>query len=431
MIGFMPCESKKEEFQRYELKDGVDMAVFGDGVIFPARMEGFSGNTLVIGPTRSGKSTSVLLPCIMRSFNQSLVIPIVKRKMFDLCAPLLRSRGYNVIDLNLASAKDSPYGYDPMTFVKTDQDYMALAESITGGSSKTFQGDSDPYWSISCQQTLSALAQLSRYIYGKTAGFAEFLDLYKSLEVTYPNGHCRTNLVSDFDDMEYNLPDSLAPRLWRTLEGNSSKTAACILSITNAALSKYSGEWASHIFKKKKMFNPVTLGQKKTALFITTSSTVPSGKHLMNLLFGDMIKALFEDAEKRGGELAVPVSIYFDDFAAGARIVNFADYISTFCAAGISATILIQSKSQLTSLYSEFESSTIISNCENIVYLGGNEISIAREMAERTGRSLQDILSMKPGEEIFIRRGEGARFVKRYDTFSDPVYLSMLEGLEK
>ena len=432
MIGFMAdLNDTKNDEPRFELEEGKDMICLGEGLVFPARSDDINNNILVCGPTRAGKSTGILLPTMLHSHSHSIVMPIVKRKIYDQCAPLLKSRGYTVIDLNLSKPKDSPCGWDPLRSVHDEDDYITLAESIVGGESRTMFQESDPYWKNACSSCIAAMMMLSRFLNGSTSGFMEFMALYRSLEVTFPNGHARSNLDSAFEDMEMTEPESSAPKLWRQLQGNASRTGACIVSLVHSALSKYCGEWGKEVFGKRIQLDPSIVGKKKTAIFITTNSVSVPGKQLMNLLISDMIRQLFELAESRGGELAVPVLLCADDFAAGARIMGFGDYISTFCAAGISAIILIQSLSQLSSIYGDYEARTIINNCDTIACLGTNCIETARELSERVSCPVEDVLNMKPGEVIITRRGMMPRFAKRYRTFEDPVYLSSLDNIEK
>ena len=433
MIGFMPGkEDEKDNFPRYELKDGEDMSVFGDGVVFPARMENNNGNTLVLGVTGSGKTKSVVEPKILFTHNQSLVIPVAKRRLIKQYTSLLNEKGYEVIDLNLATPKDSSIGYDPMRTAKTEDDLLNLATAIVGSNSRTMTGDTDPFWQESSAAVCSSLMGLSRFLNGKTSGFLDFMKLYKTLEFSFPNGHCHSNLDDAFADMEFQLPDSQAPRLWRTICGCASRTASCINSILTNALSRFCGSYGDTLFSKRNMIDLSSLGRKKICLFITTSNISEPCSRIVNLLFADLFKELFAEAERIGGSLKVPVHVCCDDFCgAGARIAKFEEYITIFREAGISCTILLQSLSMLNAVYQDYGSAVIRENCDNLVYLGSNDLHTCKDISERACIPLEEVLAMKPGDEIFIRRGVGAKMIKRYKIFEDPLYLSTLDNMEK
>lgn len=433
MIGFISESDKKEDiFPHYELKDGEDMAVFGEDIAFPARMDNNNGNTIVLGSTGSGKTKSVVEPKILYSFDQSLVIPVAKRRLVKQYTPLLESRGYEVIDLNLAKPKDSIYGYDPMRTAKTEDELLNLATSIIGANSRTMQGESDPFWQESSAAACAAILGLSRYINGPDSGFLEFMKLFRSLEITYPNGHLRSNLDEDFDEMAFHLPDSQTPRLWRTVAGCASRTASCINSILNNALSRFCGEYGDTLFSKKKMVDLSMIGRKKMCLFITTSNISEPCSRIVNLFFADLFKELFEESQKDGGRLKVPVHVCCDDFCgAGAKISRFEEYITIFREAGVSCTILLQSLSMLNAVYHDYGSAVIRENCDNMVYLGSNDLRTCKEISERAAIPLENVLNMQPGDEVFIRRGVGSAMVKRYKILEDPAYISTLDNLEK
>ena len=105
-IGFITDnEGTENDFPHYDFIDGVDMTVLGDGIIFPAHCDNNNGNELIIGTTGSGKSMSVVEPRIAHTYNSSLIIPVVKRHIVDIYKPLLKSRNYDIVDLDLTNPK--------------------------------------------------------------------------------------------------------------------------------------------------------------------------------------------------------------------------------------------------------------------------------------------------------------------------------------
>ena len=421
MIGFITesTDTKKKEFVTPTGEE--DLVILAEDAVFSAEDKTVNQNVLAVGSTNAGKSMSVCEPRLLHTYNSSLVIPLVKRRLFDRYSALLESRGYQIIDLNLAHPELSKTGYDPCKGIKTQDDMLTLAAAIVGGSSKSMDKSDDPYWSESTTGCIAALMGLAKYHNNLTMLYV--MELFTQLSVSYPNGHARTTLDDDFEEMEMVEPDAQAPRLWRALSGTASRTASCIVSLMTNALSKFCGEYGKALFDKPdtKMVSFKELGRRKTALFITTSAT-PSSQKISNILYADLIKQLFDEAEEMGGSLSVPVHILFDDFACGSKVEGFAEYLSVFRAARISCTILLQSLSQLSSLYGPYASTTILDNMDSMVFLGSLNYNTCDEFAKRAGMSAEEVLKMPVGDVIVSRRGWGTRRTKRYPTPEDAVY---------
>ena len=420
-IGFTAVQAKKDPPKiktPADYPENTDLSILGEGAVYPARMENNNGNVIVLGTTGSGKTCSIVEPRILHSHHTSLVVPITKRKLVKQYTPLMESRGYEVIDLNLISPKDSKYGYDPMRTARNEEEIYDLATAIIGGMSKTMEGGADPFWNDSTSA-------------GKNAGFLDFMELYRNLEFAYPNGHCKSTVDQDFFEMELDIPDSQAPKQWKVLQGCASKTASCIISILNNALSRFCGEYGRELFGKRRMVDLRGIGKRKTILFVSTRSTSVQCGFIANLLFADLFKELMVEAEENDGHLAIPVHALCDEFSTGSPIPGFSEKIAVFREAGMSCTLLLQSLSQLDYLYGPYASAVIQENCDTLVFLGNNDLRTCKLISERACIQLEDVLQMKPGEEILIRRGYEAERIQRYQTFTDPVYLSTIEGLEK
>ncbi len=403
-----------------------DKIVLGLGCEYRVGEGGLNGNELIIGSTGSGKTMSISEPRILYSYEQSLVIPITKRELFNRYAPLLESRGYEVWDLNLAQPAISPMGYDPCRAVHSDLDVMNLAEVLVGGMSRYFgDGNADPYWSESTTSCLAAILGLTKHetkYNEKEFRFSDFLCNFNAMEITYKNGNFSSTLDRAFDFMAFDDEHAQAPRLWKTITGLSNRTASCIISMMNSAIDKFATTEVEAIFKNPVQIDIKELGKRKVALFITTSPVNASLKKLATILYSDIFKELFEEAQANGGSLTNRVHIIADDFACGSRIPRFDEYISVFRAAGISVSILLQSKSQLTTLYNLYAAHTIADNCDTIVFMGSLDIETCREISTRTGYSLEEILNMPIGKEIVVRRGESPIITERYPIFEDEIY---------
>ena len=163
------------------------------------------------------------------------------------------------------------------------------------------------------------------------------------------------------------------------------------------------------------------LTAEKTVLFVTTSAVNPSLNAFAGLFYSQAVKELFEYAESReNGVLPRPLHLLCDDFAVGARVSSFAQYISVFREKGMSVSILLQSESQLRSMYGDADAVTIINNCDRYLYLGGMDLATCRSVAERMSLPLPEVLYMPLGREFLFQRGRRPVVTERFHITEDP-----------
>ena len=162
------------------------------------------------------------------------------------------------------------------------------------------------------------------------------------------------------------------------------------------------------------------LSTNKTALFVISSPVNPSLNSFINMFYAHAFKQLFEFGEEQSdGMLPIPVHILADDFATGCPVPLFDQYISIFREKQISVTLLIQSESQLVSLYGIDAATTIINNCDSYVFMGSNDLVTAQNISIRSNRPVEDILHMKLGNQILFRRGAKPKLGK------DTIFMKM------
>lgn len=404
----------------------IDYTCLGENCCYKIDENLINGNELILGSTGAGKTMSISEPRILHTYNRSLVIPISKRTLYDKYAPILKERGYEIWDLNLENTNLSKVGYDPCRNIHNELDILNLAKCVQGNTaSYSLNGEMDPYWS---EATISSLAAEIGLIYEnsniakKAYSFSEVLTIHKYLELDITGSHCKTNLDDLFEKILFYNKNSQAPRLWKTLSGNSPKTSACIYSMMNNALDKLCTKEIERLFTHKKQICISDLGKRKIALFITTSPVNTAIQKLTDILYGDIFRELYLEAGRNKGILKVPVHVICDDFACGSTIPEFDKYISSFRSLGISVTILLQSLSQLPAVYGNYAGKTIENNCDTIVFLGSLDIETCKEISIRTGQSLDDILSMPIGKAIISRRGQKTIITNRYPILEDELY---------
>ncbi len=424
---------KKEVADIAEMKD-VDMSCLADGLIVPADFEktGLNLNEIVVGTTGCGKSFSNAYSRLLHTTQSSVVVPIAKRAIKDKFSEMFKNRGYEVIDLDFTNPSKCTVGYDPLDYVHSENDIVQLARNLVEASSSSndMKGNHDPYWNDSATSVLAALISLTvrnaKYE-KKKACFADVIKILRTLKADYNRDNSAFNLDVLFEKAEELYPGNSASQMWKTIQGLSTKTASCILSIVYNSLDKIFSEPIVEMTAKEKRVSFKKLGNKKVALFVTTSPMIKTYQNLLNIFYADMFRELFETAEKNGdGRLRVPVHIVCDDFACGSKIPDFEDYISIFRAAGISVTILLQSESQLKDMYGETASTTIINNCDTYVYMGGMDIRTCQNVSQRANKPMHRIMSMPREHVIVFRRGSEPYMGRRYQTLDDPIYQEVM-----
>ena len=418
---------------------GIDnLTCLAEGCVYPTSLEktGINANEIIVGPTRSGKTTSVIEPRLLHTFDGSLIVNVTKRALVEKYAPIFRDRGYQVLDLNLAEPEKSNVSYDPFVYVRSDKDIIKLAETLVGSeTSRSRDGVSDPYWNQSAVSGLAAvmgLAKMDAESDNRRVTFGDFNSLYSKLKFNTNEKDCSTSLDTFFDEAERIYPKNQFCRMWRTIRGNAPRTSYCIYSVMNNAVDKLMTDEALKMMQNDNKVSFEEIGNKKTILFVTTSPVNKTMQKLTNMFFTDAFKILFEYAESLPGkELPVPVHLICDDFATGCKIPDFYEYLSVFCAKKISVTLLLQSESQLSYMYGKNEATTIINNCDTYVYFGGMDDETCYNISKRRNIPIEDVYTMPLELVMVFRRGAKPTTARRYRTYEDKLYMDLFGVTEK
>ena len=218
---------------------------------------------------------------------------------------------------------------------------------------------------------------------------------------------------------------------WYQFIKNGDRTSNCIRSIMISAVNSVMTKGIRQIMAKPEQLDLTDLVNRKTVLFILTSPVNPALHPFANLVLGAMFKELFEYAESLpGGRVPIPLTAICDDFATGGQIPEFQHHISIFREKGIAVMMLVQSLSQLESMYGQAASVTIQDNTDNIIYMGGNNLDTAGQMAQRINKPLDEVLSLPRGQIYLFRNGQKGLQLQRYQIFNDPLYQKEIAPLD-
>lgn len=412
----------------------ADKVIFGENAVFStdSRETGLNNNVAVCGASGSGKTTSYTEARLLETVNSSLITTMTKRRLINKYKPLFEQRGYDVQDLNFINPSQSTVAFDPLCSIKSYSDITHLAEAIVKSDPQKQHTTADPYWDQTSISLLSSLIAYIIMVYGNGASFADVLKLYDQLEILEEDGR-GSSLDDRFARLARKQPNCFAVSCYRSFKEAPIRTRRCIYSTLNTILDTM---FSPALRKMMAMPNKVDfeqLGTKKVVLFVSTSAVNPALHRFVNIFYAHAFKSLFEFAQKQpGGQLPVPVHIIADDFATGSPILNFAEYISIMREARMSVSLLIQSESQLTGLYGTANATTIINNCDSLMYLGGtNDLQTGRDISTRLNVPLEDVLSMPLKQVCLFRRGQKPIITSRYDIMKDERYQQITQQYEE
>ncbi len=410
-----------------------DLTCLAENMVFPADSErtGINMNELIVGATGCGKSMSIAYPRLANTFDSSIVVPITKRAIMDKFAKSFKKKGYRVEVIDFAEPENSTIGYDPLDYIKIDEDVINVTKSMVEAEYEK-KSNHDPFWNLSAESTLGAIILLLRAnekYGGVRASFADFISFFRNLKLDNSKREkTRTNIDYLFEKLDRLEPGNQASMLWNSLISQPDRTANCIYGCTNTAIDKFTSENVKKLVSRENRISLRKLGEEKTVLFIRTSPVNRALNTFVNMMYSDMFRDMFESAERNPkGRLDIPVHVICDDFACGTRIMNFEDYISIFRAAGISVSLLVQSESQLNEIYGQFGGTTIINNCDTYIYMGGMDYETCHSISQKANKPMEEIIGMAKEHIIVFRRGNDPVFVRRYQTLEDPEYIKVME----
>lgn len=412
---------------------GEDRMILGENVIYSmdCSKTGLNNNVIVCGSSGCGKTMSVSEPRLLETFHSSVIAVVTKRRIVNKYKKVFMERGYVVEDLNFISPRESSVAYDPLQYVGSYSDITFLARSIVKSNPGKEQSVADPYWDEAAISLLSA--EIAYVLMTKqNPTFIDVLEMNDKIEFKESGGQIATSFDDEFDYIARKDPACFAVSCWKSFRQLPIRTASCVFGTLNTMIDTiFSPELRKMIGKKRKV-DFERMAENRTVLFVSASAVNPALYCFINMFYAQAFKSFFEYAESLpDGKLPVPVHVLCDDFATGSRILNFAEYISIFREKQISVTLLLQSESQLESMYGCDDATTIINNCDTYVYMGGMDLKTGRSISERLNVPLDEVLYMPVGQEVVFRRGQRPIVTERYDIQKNELYQKITKQYEE
>ena len=411
----------------------TDRMILGENAFYSTdcNLTGLNNNVIVCGSSGCGKTMSISEACLLETYNSSLITTVTKQRIVKKYMPVFEQRGYTVVNLNFIDPSKSSAAYDPLNYIKTSSDITFLARAIVmSNKRKEKYNTADPYWDEAAISLLSAEIAYILMTEDKPT-FTDVLDFHNNIEISDNGDQIATSLDRRFDIISAQYPNCFAVSCWKTFRNLPIKTASCVFSALNTTIDTIFSPELRNMISSKPSIDFERLGSEHTILFISTSAVNPSLHCFINMFYAQAFKTLFEYAENLpSGKLPIPVHMLCDDFSTGSKILNFSEYISIFREKQISVTLLIQSESQLESIYGSNDATTIINNCDTYIYMGGMDLKTCRSISERLNTPLEDVLYMPIGQEFIFRRGQKPVITTRYDILKDRQYIKITQLYE-
>jgi type IV secretion system protein VirD4 len=346
-------------------------------------------NVLVCGGSGAGKTRFYAKPNAMQCNNSSLVILDPKGEITRDTGQLLQASGMEVKVLDLINMWRS-HCYNPFVYLREDNDVQRLVTNLFKSTTPKGAQTQDPFWDTAASMLLLALMFYLKYeAPPDEQNFPMVMDMLRAGEVREDDDSYQSPLDELYDRLEMRSPDHIAVKYYRDYRSGSAKTLKSIQITLAARLEKFNLESLAALTVTDEL-ELESIGEKKTALFIIIPDNDTSFNFLVSILYTQLFQALFYQADhKHGGSLPVHVHFLMDEFANVSLPDDFDKILSVMRSRGVSVSIILQNMAQLKALF-EKQWESIVGNCDEFLYLGGNEQSTHKYVSELLGKETLD-----------------------------------------
>ena len=345
-------------------------------------------NTLVCGGSGAGKTRFYCKPNLMQC-NSSFVILDPKGEIVRDVGKLLEAKGYEIKVLDLISMEKS-HCYNPFVYLQNDNDIQRLVTNLFKSTTPKGSQSNDPFWDTAASMLLLALVFYLHYEAPEDEqNFAMVMEMLRAGVIEDEEEPRPSPLDNLFSELEYENPDHIALKYYHSYHSGSAKTLKSIQITLAARLEKFNLESLASLTSTDEL-ELETLGEKKTALFALIPDNDTSFNFLVSILFTQRIQQLCYSADHiHGGSLPIPVHFLMDEFANVSLPDDFDKILSVMRSRSVSVSIILQNLAQLKALF-EKQWESIVGNCDEFLYLGGNEQSTHKYVSELLGKSTID-----------------------------------------
>ena len=350
-------------------------------------------NVLVIGGSGSGKTRFFVKPnlmqCVSKDYPTSFVITDPKGSLIGEVGQLLIRSSYRVKVLNTINFSKS-MKYNPFRYLHSEKDVLKLVNTLICNTKGEGEKSAEDFWVKSERLFYTALIG---YIWQEAPeeemNFTTLLEMINASEAREDDPEFQSPVDLMFERLEEKDPEHFAVRQYKKFLLSAGKTRSSILISCGARLAPFDIRELRELMETDEM-ELDTLGDRKTALFVIISDTDDTFNFVVSILYTQLFNLLCDKADDvYGGRLPVHVRCLLDEFANIGQIPKFEKLIATIRSREISASIILQSQSQLKAIYKD-NADTIVGNCDTTLFLGGKEKTTLKEMSEILGKETID-----------------------------------------
>ena len=345
-------------------------------------------NILVVGGSGAGKSRGFALPNIMQCCC-SMAITDPKAELLRKTGGLLEKKGYEVRVFDLINP-DTSFCYNPFEYVHDDKDVLRLISNLIQNTTPKGSQSSDPFWEKSETALLQALMlYLLHEAPPEEQNFAMIMEMLGSAQVKEEDEDYESPLDILFDRLEMRDPDSIAVKQYHIYKQAAGKTAKSILISVGVRLAAFNLPQIAKLTNTDEL-DLSSMGERKVALFCCIPDADTSLNYLVGMIYSQLFQTLYYMADRvHGGALPVPVNCIMDEFPNVSLPNEFEKILATCRSRSIYCSIIIQNMSQLKALFKDSWES-LVGNCDEFLYLGGNEKETHKYVSELLGKETID-----------------------------------------
>ena len=360
-------------------------------------------NILVIGGSGSGKTRFFCKPSLLQA-HSSYVCTDPKGTLLPEIGAFLERKKYRIKCLNLINFRKS-MKYNPLAYIRSEKDILKLVNALIMNTKGEGEKSSEDFWVKAERLYYSALIGYIWYeATEEEKNFITLLDLINASEAREDDETYQSPVDLLFSQLAEREPDHFAVKQYRKFKMAAGKTLKSILISCGARLAPFDIKELRDLMEYDEL-ELDTLGDQKTALFVILSDTDSTFNFVAALMYSQLFNLLCDKADDfYGGRLPVHVRLILDEFANIGQIPNFDKLIATIRSREISASIILQSQSQLKTIYKD-AADTIVGNCDSTLFLGGKEKSTLKEISELLGKETIDLYNQSENRGSQVSHG--------------------------
>ncbi|MCC8046965.1 MAG: type IV secretory system conjugative DNA transfer family protein [Clostridiales bacterium] len=350
-------------------------------------------NVLVIGGSGSGKTRFYVKPNLMQMTpNVSYVVTDPKGTILIEVGEMMVNGGYKIKVLNTINFKKSMH-YNPFQYIRSERDILKLVNTIIANTKGEGEKSGEDFWVKAERLYYCALIGYIWYeAPEEEKNFSTLLEFINASEAREDDEEFKNAVDLLFEELEADEPNHFAVRQYKKYKLAAGKTAKSILISCGARLAPFDIQELRELMEYDEMELDM-LGDQKTAMFVIISDTDDTFNFVVAIMYSQLFNLLCDKADdEHGGRLPYHVRLLLDEFANIGTIPKFDKLIATIRSREISASIILQSQSQLKSIYKD-AAETIIGNCDTTLFLGGKESSTLKELSETLGKETIDLFN--------------------------------------